>query len=157
MPAACPKSWPERTWAIENASGLGYLLAQQLVSAGERVLDVQAKLATRARLLDNGDVNKDDPNDARSVAVAAMRAKRLTEVAKEDHTAGRRHRHGSQRACQRAPGRPAPPRRPVGRGERAPGSCGGSIWYHHDQDLRGGPSRGRHHARHDRRCRPVPQ
>jgi len=81
------KARPERTWAIENASGLGYVLAQQLVSAGERVVDVQSKLAARARLLDNGDVNKNDPNDARSVAVAAMRAKRLAEVAEEDHTA----------------------------------------------------------------------
>jgi hypothetical protein len=26
--------WPERTWAVENAGGLGYLLAQQLISAG---------------------------------------------------------------------------------------------------------------------------
>ena len=34
------KAWPERTWAVENASGLGYLLAQQLVGAGEKVLDV---------------------------------------------------------------------------------------------------------------------
>jgi transposase len=81
------KAWPERTWAIENASGLGYLLTQQLVSAGERVVDVQPKLAARARLLDTGDVNKNDPNDARSVAVAAMGAKRLAEVAEEDHTA----------------------------------------------------------------------
>ena len=31
----------ERTWAIEGAGGLGYLLAQQLVAAGERVVDVQ--------------------------------------------------------------------------------------------------------------------
>ncbi len=81
------KAWPERTWAVENASGLGYLLAQQLVGAGEKVLDVPPKLASRARLLDNGDVNKNDPNDARSVAVAALRAKRLSEVAKEDHSA----------------------------------------------------------------------
>jgi hypothetical protein len=36
--------WPERTWAIEGARGLGYLLAQQLVAAGERVLDVQPKV-----------------------------------------------------------------------------------------------------------------
>lgn len=71
----------------ENASGLGYLLAQELVDAGERAVDVQPKLAALARLLDNGDVGKDDPDDARSVAVAAMRAKRLAEVAKEDHTA----------------------------------------------------------------------
>ena len=81
------KAWPERTWAVENASGLGYLVSQQLVAAGERVVDVPPKLASRARLLDNGDVNKNDPNDARSVAAAALRAKRLSEVAKEDHTA----------------------------------------------------------------------
>ena len=30
-------AWPERTWAVEGAGGLGYLLAQQLLSAGERV------------------------------------------------------------------------------------------------------------------------
>jgi hypothetical protein len=34
------KAWPERTWAAENASGLGYLVSQQLVAAGERVVDV---------------------------------------------------------------------------------------------------------------------
>ena len=38
-------AWPERTWAVEGAGGLGQLLAQQLVAAGERVLDVQPKLA----------------------------------------------------------------------------------------------------------------
>ena len=30
-------AWPERTWAVEGAGGLGHLLAQQLLSAGERV------------------------------------------------------------------------------------------------------------------------
>ena len=30
----------ERTWAVESAHGLGYLLAQQLVAAGEDVIDV---------------------------------------------------------------------------------------------------------------------
>ena len=38
-------AWPERTWAVEGAAGLGHLVAQQLVAAGERVLDVQPKLA----------------------------------------------------------------------------------------------------------------
>jgi hypothetical protein len=33
-------AWPERAWAVEGAEGLGRLLAQQLLSAGERVLDV---------------------------------------------------------------------------------------------------------------------
>ena len=82
-----PKAWPVRTWAVENAAGLGCLLAQQLVAACEHVVDAQPKLAARARLLDNGDLNKNDPDDARSVAVAALRAKRLVEVGKEDHTA----------------------------------------------------------------------
>jgi transposase len=34
--------FPRRTWAIEGADGLGYLLAQQLVAAGESVVDVPA-------------------------------------------------------------------------------------------------------------------
>ena len=57
-------AWPERTWAVEGAAGLGRMLAQQLVAAGERVLDVQPKLASRVRLLQAGDTNKNDPNDA---------------------------------------------------------------------------------------------
>ena len=57
------------------------------MGAGEKVVDVPPKLAARARLLDNGETNKNDPNDARSVAVAALRAKRLSEITKEDHAA----------------------------------------------------------------------
>ena len=79
--------WPERTWAVEGAGGLGYLLAQQLVAAGERVLDVQPKLGARVRLLAAGAVNKNDPNDARSVAVAALRSASHREVAPDDHAA----------------------------------------------------------------------
>jgi transposase len=79
--------WPKRTWAVEGAGGLGYLLAQQLVSAGETVLDVQPKLGSRVRLLATGNVNKNDPNDARSVAVAALRSKDVRPVAAEDHAA----------------------------------------------------------------------
>jgi hypothetical protein len=37
------QAWPLRTWAVENASGLGYLLSQQLVDAGERVVDVPSR------------------------------------------------------------------------------------------------------------------
>ena len=89
--------WPERTWAVEGAGGLGHLLAQQLVAAGERVLDVPPKLASRVRLLQAGDTNKNDPNDALSVAVAALRSKARREVAAEDHAAvlkvrAKRHR-----------------------------------------------------------------
>jgi len=35
---------------VEGAGGLGRMLARQLVAAGERVLDVQPKLAARVRL-----------------------------------------------------------------------------------------------------------
>ncbi len=42
----------DRAWAIESASGLGYLLAQQLLAAGETVLDVPATLAASARVGD---------------------------------------------------------------------------------------------------------
>ncbi len=90
-------AWPERTWAVEGAGGLGHLLAQELVTAGERVLDVQPKLAARVRLLAAGDVNKNDPNDARSVAVAALRSPSCLPVRPDDHAAvlkiwARRHR-----------------------------------------------------------------
>jgi transposase len=101
--------WPERTWAVEGAGGLGRLLAQQLVAAGERVLDVQPKLAARVRLLQAGDTNKNDPNDALSVAVAALRSKTARQVTAEDHPAvlkvwSKRHRDlarlRSQVACR---------------------------------------------------------
>lgn len=75
----------ERTWAIESANGLGSLLARQLVAAGELVLDVPATLAARVRLLGSGRSNKNDPNDARSVAIAALRAPRLARVGRDDH------------------------------------------------------------------------
>ena len=77
--------WPERTWAVEGAPGLGQLLGQQLVAAGERVLDVQPKLAARVRLLHTGNTGKSDPNDALSVAVAALRSTANREVTADDH------------------------------------------------------------------------
>jgi transposase len=80
-------AWPERTWAVEGAGGLGHLLARQLLAAGERVLDVPPKLGARVRLLAAGDVNKNDPNDARSVAVAALRSAGVREVRADDHAA----------------------------------------------------------------------
>jgi len=90
-------AWPERTWAVEGAGGLGHLLAQQLVAAGERVLDVQPKLGARVRLLATGASNKNAPNDALSVAVAALRSRTRRPVSADDHAAvlrvwSRRHR-----------------------------------------------------------------
>ena len=76
----------EVTWAIESAGGLGYLLAQQLVDAGEQVLDVPPTLAARIRTLDSRQSNKNDSNDARSVAIAALRAPGLRAVQPANHT-----------------------------------------------------------------------
>jgi len=47
---------------------------------------VPPKLAARVRLLDSGQINKNDPNDARSVAVAALRARDLPQLSGEDQT-----------------------------------------------------------------------
>jgi hypothetical protein len=55
------------------------------VVAGERVLDVQPKLGARVRLLASGDTNKNDPNDARSVAIAALRSGACRPVRPDDH------------------------------------------------------------------------
>ncbi len=75
-----------RVWAVEAAGGLGYLLSQQLVASGEHVVDVSPVLASRVRLLGSGRSNKNDPNDARSVAIAALRQPGLAVVRPEDHT-----------------------------------------------------------------------
>ena len=75
----------ERTWAIESAGGLGFLLAQQLVGAGEAVVDVPPTLAARVRLLGSGRGSKNDPNDALSTAIAALRDPYLRTVVAEDH------------------------------------------------------------------------
>lgn len=74
-----------RRWAIESAGGLGFLLAQQLVRAGEDVVDVPATLAARVRLLGSGRGSKNDPNDALSTAIAALRDPHLRTVVVEDH------------------------------------------------------------------------
>ncbi|MDX2380881.1 MAG: IS110 family transposase [Acidimicrobiia bacterium] len=76
----------QRTWAIEGAGGLGYLLSQQLVAVGERVVDVPATLAARTRVLASSHSNKTDPNDARSVAVTALRQSDLREVHQVGHS-----------------------------------------------------------------------
>lgn len=78
--------WPERTWAIEGAQGLGRLLAQQLLAAGERVVDVPAALAARARLLHTGHGRKTDHVDALSVAAVALHRPDLRPVTADDHT-----------------------------------------------------------------------
>lgn len=77
----------ERRWAIESANGLGYLLAQQLVAAGEDVVDVPPTLSARVRVLSSGKSSKNDPNDALSAAIAALRHRGLRTVVADDHVA----------------------------------------------------------------------
>ena len=82
---------------------MGYLLAQQLVAAGELVLDVQPKLGARVRLLATGKTNKNDPDDALSVAIAALRSAATAQVRPDDHATvlkvwSKRHRDLS-RSC----------------------------------------------------------
>ena len=79
------RKFDERVWAVESANGLGYLLAQQLVAAGERVVDVPPASAARTRVLGSARSQKNDPNDARSVAVTALRQPSLQVVRCDDH------------------------------------------------------------------------
>ena len=69
-----------RTWAVEGATGMGAMLAQQLVAAGEHVVDVPPKLSSRVRLLERGRIDKTDPNDARSAAIVAWHTPALNVV-----------------------------------------------------------------------------
>ncbi len=75
----------KREWAVESANGLGYLIARQLVAAGETVFDVPPVLVARVRVLGSGKSQKNDPNDARSIAIAALRSDRLATVRPDDH------------------------------------------------------------------------
>ena len=50
-------------------------------------MDVQPRLGARVRLLASGATNKNDPNDARSVAIVALRSTSLRPVMAEDHAA----------------------------------------------------------------------
>jgi transposase len=94
---------------VEGCHGAGRFLAQRLVADGELVLDVPAKLAARVRLLQSGDTSKNDPNDAFSVAVAALRSTAKRPVLAEDHAVvlkvwAKRHRDlarsRNQAACR---------------------------------------------------------
>ncbi len=77
----------ECRWAIEAATGVGLLLAQQFTKAGIEIVDVPATLAASVRLLGSGRTSKTDRNDAHSIAVAAIHHPRLRLVPVEDHTA----------------------------------------------------------------------
>jgi transposase len=79
--------WPERCWAVEGSDGPGKLLAQQLLRAGETVIEVPASLAARARLLRTGHGRKTDGIDAFSVAEIAATREDLRHVVPDGHPA----------------------------------------------------------------------
>jgi transposase len=78
------KRFEKRRWAVEGAGGLGRPVAQHLVGAGERVVNVPPKLSARVRLLSAGNERKNDALDAVYTALAALRGERLAEVLEED-------------------------------------------------------------------------
>ena len=98
---AWAERFSDRRWAVESANGHGYLLAQQLVAAGEHVVDVPSTLASRARVLDSTRSQKNDANDARSVAIVALHQAGLRRVVAEDHVAVLRMLAGRHRQLSR--------------------------------------------------------
>jgi transposase len=74
------RRFPERRWAVENASGLGRHLAVRLATVGESVVDVPPKLSARVRVLSTGNARKNDGLDALATALAASRNGRLAVV-----------------------------------------------------------------------------
>jgi hypothetical protein len=65
---------------VEGANGIGRPLTQRLLASGERVLDVPAKLAARARVSGTGQGRKTDATDAHAIVMVALRDKGLREV-----------------------------------------------------------------------------
>jgi transposase len=74
------RQWPRRVWAVEGANGIGRPVAQRLLTDGERVLDVPAKLAARARVFDTGQGRKTDATDAHAIVMVALRDRGLREL-----------------------------------------------------------------------------
>lgn len=80
------KPWPDRIWAVENASGLGHHLAQWLISRGEAVVDVPSTATARVRELSRGGRRKNDRIDAAAAACVAFTQGDFRPVGPEDHT-----------------------------------------------------------------------
>jgi transposase len=74
----------DRVWAVEGANGIGRSVAQRLVAAGETVVDVPAKLATRVRVYSTGHGNKTDRADAVAIGRAALHSNHLRMVRPDD-------------------------------------------------------------------------
>ena len=65
-------------------------MAQRLVAAGERVVDVSTRRAALVRLFAGGNGRKNDDVDAHSVALVGLHSRDLPEVRKDDRSASLR-------------------------------------------------------------------
>jgi hypothetical protein len=83
---AAGRKHTDRLWAVEGCSGIGRHVAQRLVTDGETVVDVPAKLSARARVFATAKGRKSDPVDAHSIAVVALRTPALRQVEVDDTT-----------------------------------------------------------------------
>lgn len=80
------KQWPDRIWAVENASGLGHHLTQWLIGRGEAVVDIPSTATARVRELSRGGRRKNDRIDAAAAACVAFSQGDFRPVAPEGHT-----------------------------------------------------------------------
>ncbi len=81
--------WPQHTWAVENASGLGRHLSQWLLAQHAVVVDVPATATARVREL-SGSRRKNDRLDAAAAAgiAAAQGHSHPVDPRRTDHGAG---------------------------------------------------------------------
>jgi transposase len=70
------RRWSERCWAMENCRQLSRGLERDLVTAGEKVLQVSPRLMVRSRR-SSRELGKSDPIDALAVARVALREPNL--------------------------------------------------------------------------------
>src|SRR3990170_4191441 len=114
------KRFPERRWAVEGAGGIGRPLAQKLLAADERVVDVPPKLSSRVRVLSIGNARKNDVLDATFTALAALRNERLSSVQSEEGPEGHAEilrlltERREDLVCRAHPCPQLPPRTPTG-------------------------------------------
>ena len=69
---------------MEGCSGIGGHVANRLLAAGERVVDVPAKLSARIRVFATGQGRKTDATDAHSVALVGTRMAGLPPVVNDE-------------------------------------------------------------------------
>ena len=80
-------AWPQRDLGGRGRRRPGAPAGPAAAVGRERVPGVQPKLGARVWLPASGNVNKNDPNDARSVAVAALRSPGVREARPDYHAA----------------------------------------------------------------------